>query len=379
MSAELATRPDVHLVLRCVDRVELLAAIRGGQLQALILLGAPSWFDRQCASEARSQSVRIVAVTDTEAPPGTSSVLGTTASPAEIVAACVDASQDLSSSQPEPGLTRRRGRLTAVWGPKGAPGRSRIAIELAFAVQSHDVGCLLVDADPYGGDLVQLLGMAEEIPSLVWAARAAAKGELDHASIERNLRAYPLGPVVLPGLPRADLWADVSEFGFKETMDVCRSLFDHTVCDVGFCLETSPPRGVTEQGGRNRMARAAIQEADHVVAVCKADPPGIKHFMWGFEELSRAVEADRIIVVVNRVVPGEERQISELFARHLNRTPCAYIPDRPDLVKEALRATRPVRGLRSEGTYRSAMDTVAVSIGARLRPRGFLTRLGGRA
>lgn len=376
LSTELATRPDVHLVLRCVDRIELLAAIRGGQLQALILLGTPAWFDRQCASEATNHGVRVVAVTDGDAPLGTSSVLGSAASSDEIVQACShnEVSADLPAPLPERGAT---GRLTAVWGPKGAPGRSRIAIELAFALQGEDTGCALIDADPYGGDIVQLLGMAEEIPSLVWAARAAAKGDLDHAAIETNLRAYPLGPVVLPGLPRADLWADVSEFGFEEMIGAFRSIFDHSLCDVGFCIEATQGR-VDDGGGRNRMTRAALRTADHVLAVFRGDPLGIKHFMWGFEELERLVDRDRILIVANRVRAGDEREISELFSRHLNKTPCAYIPDRPDLMAEALRRSRPVRGLRSEGNFRPAIDTIAVAVGARLQPRGLLTRLGGR-
>ena len=379
LSATLAVRSDVHLVLRCVDRVELLAAIRGGQLEALILLGNPEWLDRQCVSEARARSVKILAVTDGDAPMGASHVVGSDASADEIVAACVSAPiESVGGSQDFHEDAQPPGRLTSVWGPKGSPGRSRISIELAFAVQRDHVGAALIDADPYGGDLIQLLGMAEEIPSLVWAVRAAAKGELDSRAIERNLRAHPLGPVVLPGLPRADLWADVSEFGFGEMIDIFRSTFAHTICDVGFCLEPAAGTALLEEGGRNRMARLAIQRSDHVVAVCRADPSGIKHFMWAFQEVTRLVDPERITIVANRVRPGDERELSALFERHLKKRPSAYVPDRSELLAEAVRSSRPVRGLRSESEYRAAIDAVAVAIGARLRPRGFLTRLGGR-
>jgi Mrp family chromosome partitioning ATPase len=41
--------------------------------------------------------------------------------------------------------------LAAVWGPKGAPGRTTVAVNLAFEAVAAGGEVLLVDADTYGG------------------------------------------------------------------------------------------------------------------------------------------------------------------------------------------------------------------------------------
>jgi Mrp family chromosome partitioning ATPase len=41
--------------------------------------------------------------------------------------------------------------VAAVWGPKGGPGRTTIAVNLAFEAAATGGEVLLVDADTYGG------------------------------------------------------------------------------------------------------------------------------------------------------------------------------------------------------------------------------------
>jgi Mrp family chromosome partitioning ATPase len=54
----------------------------------------------------------------------------------------------------EPG----NGRVIAVWGPKGAPGRTTVALNLAFEAAPLAGETLLVDADTYGGSIAQVRG-----------------------------------------------------------------------------------------------------------------------------------------------------------------------------------------------------------------------------
>ena len=43
------------------------------------------------------------------------------------------------------------GRLVAVWGPTGAPGRTTVATYLACELAGLGVSTVLADADTYGG------------------------------------------------------------------------------------------------------------------------------------------------------------------------------------------------------------------------------------
>ena len=373
LASAIAKRRDAELLLRCVDRIELLAAIRGAGLDALVVAGQPSWLDHQSVSEAATRGVRIVGVSDGEAPLGASAVLGSDASVDEILEACRNASP-ANPSLPQVG---GKGRLTTVWGPKGAPGRTRVAIELAFEIQSTQATCALIDADPYGGDVLQSLGIVEEMPTVVWAARAAGRGELSDAQIEQYLRRVEDGPIIIPGIPRSELWADVSLFGFKALLDSFRGLVDHTVIDVGFSLDTDIPTLDTTDG-RNRMTIAAIRESDRVVAVLRADPLGLKNFLWGFEGLAALVDDDRIVIVANRVRDGQERQIAEIVRKHTGRRPAAYLPDVPSLAESAIELGGRIAADKGAAGYSAAIQSLAISTGARLQPKGVLIKLGGR-
>ena len=67
--------------------------------------------------------------------------------------------------------------MVAVWGPAGAPGRTTVATGLA-AVLATRGPTMLVDADPYGGSVAQVLGVLDEVSGLLAAARLAGSGTL---------------------------------------------------------------------------------------------------------------------------------------------------------------------------------------------------------
>ena len=380
----LSARSDCELVLRCMDRVDLLAAIRGGGLDAVVAIGVPTWLDRQCVQEIAQRGVTLVGLV------GSSNgaerltdfggmVLELGAAPDDVLAACRGSPpapiRERLSSQP----SGRRGRMIVCWGPKGSPGRTRIAIELASELSVTEPSTLLVDGDTYGGDVLQLLGMTEELATLVWATRMASKDELDASRLITELRrAGATGPVVVPGIPRAELWPDVSHFGWQQLIAAVRSTFGVTVCDVGFCLEPEGPTYAMASEGRNRLARHAINASHHVVAVVRAEPVGIKNFLWSFDDLRSLVDPDRIIVVANRVAPGTEHEIAEIVKRHTSKRPLAYIPDSPAEVAAAVSRGITVRDVKPGSDFTSAVRMVAAAVGGEPRPRGFLTRLAGR-
>lgn len=373
LAESLAFRPDFELVLRCLDRVELLAVIRGGGLDAIILVGEVDWFDHQLASEASARGITVVSLSDGVQTPDTARSLQPEAGLNEILAACE--SPPIAAGRSASTAT---GVLAAVWGPKGSPGRTRIAVDLAFALQMNGMPSALLDADPYGGDITQLLGIVEELPTVIWASLMASKGELDVAQLEANLRRAGKGPVVIPGLPRAALWPDVTEFGFRELLEICRENFRHTVIDAGFCLEAAASLSPDGSEGRNRMAREALRRADRVVAVCRCNPVGIRNFLWSFEELCTVVDSDKVIIVANRVSESQERDVARLLHKHLGRRPVAYLPDEPDIMRSAAETASPAWVMKGGSELRAAIEALAISVGAKLRPRGVLTRLGAR-
>ncbi|HAN70940.1 MAG TPA: hypothetical protein DCQ36_05050, partial [Actinobacteria bacterium] len=51
------------------------------------------------------------------------------------------------------------GRLVAVWGPMGAPGRTTIAVGIAEALAERGARVCLIDADTYAPSVALALGL----------------------------------------------------------------------------------------------------------------------------------------------------------------------------------------------------------------------------
>ena len=169
----LASDDRVELFMRCVDRIELLAAVRGGDIDGVVVVSPPAWLDEEAMAEARTASVRCGASARPvggRTSPGTEHLfLPPSATTDEILS-------ELSREVP-PSTTPRiqrigRGRVIAVRGPKGAPGRSRIAVELSFSASAKDPRTLLADVDPDRG----------ESPSTPWGGGGASDDPLGDAS-----------------------------------------------------------------------------------------------------------------------------------------------------------------------------------------------------
>jgi MinD-like ATPase involved in chromosome partitioning or flagellar assembly len=226
------------------------------------------------------------------------------------------------------------GQLIVVWGPKGAPGRTTIAVNLAVEAARAGVETLLVDADTYGGSVGQMLGLLDDCAGLGWAARQAARGQLDVVGLRRGARRTSAdGPYVLTGLPRAELWTELRPAVWEHLLAQIRRAFALAVLDVGFCLEQDEELLYDQvRFRRNAVACHAVQQADVVVAVGRADPVGLHDLVRGFEGLRElGVGAEQVRVVVNQLRPGlfpgdAAEQIRETLGRYLGLEPAAFVP-----------------------------------------------------
>ena len=376
--AEKVTRdPRCELVLRCLDRAELLASIRGARLDLIVVVGAPQWLDLPVMAEIAERSLRVVGLADDPLEAEALRRLGIPLAPPKM--SLDDIVGEERIPEPEPiahEVAASRGRVIAVWGPKGAPGRSTVASELASEMAAVDARTALVDGDTYGGDLAQMLAVVEELPTIVWAAQAASEDRLDETALSAMLRrAGAGGPVLLPGINRSELWTDITKYGWSRLLETLESCFTFTVVDVGFGLEFDERL----QHDRDRLARHTVVSADHVVAVCRADPVGIKTFLWSYERLRELREPDDVFVVVNRVSPGDVDEVRYVLKKHLGKKPIVCLPERRSDARAAIERGVTIREVRPAGEFTSGMRDLASALGARVAPKGLLTRLGGRS
>ena len=200
----------VAVVRRCVDVGELLAAAATGTGQAALLSADLRRLDGAAVARLQSAGVAVVGLVEpgddgaadrlrqlgvTHVLPADAGAEAIAQELREAVAGGAAPGRDVADPRaalPATGFPERpqqrpagRGRVVAVWGPLGAPGRTTVAVGVADEAARLGVDTLLVDADVYGGVVAQVLGLLDESPGLAGAARQATTGALDTAGLGR--------------------------------------------------------------------------------------------------------------------------------------------------------------------------------------------------
>ena len=256
------------------------------------------------------------------------------------------------------------GRLAAVWGPTGAPGRTTVAVEVAAALAAEESPVLLIDGDTYGASVAQALGLSEH-PSLITALHEAAVGAFGPDELLPHCAHAGGGLRVLAGPSRADLWPEVRQASLEAVIDAARRGFDLTVADVGFCLEEDEE--LSFNGAplrRNLAARVLLTQADLVVGVCRADPVGVRRYLDALPAVAD-VSGGPLVTVVNRspgFVPGRQKmELSLALERHTGMPPLGFVPHDP-AVEQSLWEGRPVGRARPRTPAARALASVAGSV-----------------
>ena len=238
----------------------------------------------------------------------------------------------VSSPAAEPG----RGRVVAVWGPAGAPGRTTVAIGVADESARLGVPTLLADADPYGGTVARTLGLVDETAGLALASRDAVAGRLDTVRLAQRSRQMRPRLRVLTGLSRADRWRELRPAGLPAVLDESRRLCALTVVDCGFCLEQDEERAGPQ---RNGATLAALAAADTVLCVGAADPIGLLRLTRGLDELREVLPGVLPLVVANRVTGAATAgEIAAELQRWGGVAASAHLPADPAALDTVARA-----------------------------------------
>ncbi len=398
----------VSVVRRCVDLADLLATAATGQARAVLLSADLRRLDRDALARLAVAGVAVVGLVapgDEEAERrlrqlGVALVLPTDAAPDAISAAVLETIQraqggsgpgvaeprhslhDLPPPATLPEVDVGAGRVVAVWGPTGAPGRTTVAVGLAGELSALGRSTLLIDGDVYGGVVAQLLGVLDESPGLAAASRLANAGQLQLSGLAQLARTVSPTLRLLSGISRADRWPELRPASLEVVLALARSLAAVTVVDCGFCLEQDEELAFdTAAPRRNGATLTFLEAADTVVVVGSADPVGLQRLVRGLGELKEAMPGVAPTVVVNRVrassIPGDaEPEIRAALQRYAGVDAVAVVPLDLAGVDAAVAAGRMLHEAAPTSPTRLALaDLAAGLIGA---PRAQRRRRLGR-
>ncbi|MET3351586.1 UNVERIFIED_ORG: MinD-like ATPase involved in chromosome partitioning or flagellar assembly [Arthrobacter sp. UYEF1] len=343
----------VTVVRRCAELTELLAACQSGLARAAVVADGCESLTASLVDRLGAVGVAIIALTDDadEAARlrgiGVASALTGVESAAlagriaEVVAQLTGTATvatsgsglgdtsvalrqrpaDLSNVPPASGA----GKIIAVWGPAGSPGRTFVAANIAGELAADGKSVLLIDADSYGASIAAVLGLLDESAGIAQACRLADQGLLDADALLKVATPVTtkLGTFrVLTGITRADRWTELRAAALSLVLERAKEVADVVVVDTGFCLEADEELSFdTMAPRRNAATLRSLELADTVYAVGAADPVGVPRLVRGLAELELAAPNVSPVVVMNKVRAAAvgrspERQLKDAWGRY---------------------------------------------------------------
>ncbi|MDO5662847.1 MAG: P-loop NTPase [Brachybacterium sp.] len=368
---------DLRVVRRCADLAETLAVVGAGIGDAVLIDLGVRGLDREALAEMLRTDAAVIGLTpedpDRTTRMGLRHVVPVGAPVVDVVRtiesalassteAGLDWEQEPAQTQPAPG-----GRLVAVWGPAGAPGRSTVAVHCAHEAALAGVDTVLVDADTYGPSIAQLLGVLDDAPGLVAACRASARDTLDQEALHSLIPAVQENLRLLTGIGVAARWPELGQTSLDGVWSALAARGGLTIVDTGFCLEEDEELSYDTRAPRRNLASTSVlARADEVIAVVGADPVSVTRLVRETERLQE-LGVESLRVVINRLTPPvPPDRLQDLIAQ---RMPVASVDTLPEdgpacrraVWDGALLAESSPRSALRKGLRQIAMDIVSRS------------------
>jgi len=392
------TRPGSRLVVerRCVDVPDLLGAAAGRAAAAVLVSVSLRGLDRHSVARLHGTGLVVVGVAaggDADVSDVGFDAVIDPATNVDLLAATVERlvldrrSGRPVRDQPAPAAlpcdvgstpsypltpATTSGRVVAVWGPAGSPGRTVVVTSLAAELVLAGASVLVIDADVYAASVAQSLGILDEIPGVAAACRLANAGELDLARLAGVARSVGLrgrartAPLrVLTGLPRADRWPELRPSSISTVLALARGLADVTLVDCSACLEEDEDVSYdVPVPRRNGATLTVLRDADEVLVVGRADPVGITRLVRGLDELGRHRSTAAVRIVLNRsrksAFAGDPiREAGAVLSRFAGRSSIVHLPEDASAVDGAIARGGFVADVAAGSPFRLAVQGLA--------------------
>jgi len=328
---------------RCVDGIDIRAAIQVVECHGVIVSDATPRIDQDLIAELRELDIPLIAITsDCEFWSDQGVTKFAQLDDKNPLQALKIVSELLRGELP-PVVKESKvtGIHIAVAGFGGASGRTTTVKELSLQLSQLNMRTVMIDADTYGPSLDQELGLDVSTNGLLELCRVlekkSAKGKL-FADLVTQLRT---GLSVVPGLPRVSRWTDLRISALRELWQESKENFDVVVTDVGAILEvdqslmheTSLPR-------RHAASLTALESADVTIICARADSVGVARLVRGYLELHELFAKSSVYVLLWGIMnEAQARDIKNAVTRHTGIESVSCIDLDWELSRKALQQT----------------------------------------
>lgn len=267
----------------------------------------------------------------------------------------------------DPATDAARGRIVAVTGPPGAPGRTTVALGLAQSWAAGGERVCLIDADSIAPSLAATIGITEDTSGLLLAARYAEQGALDSRSLGSACRSLDANLWVLTGIGSPDRWTGVRPSMLERVWNTCRQHFDRIVIDAGMLVDSPEvDDAFVSASVRDAATIAALKASDATVVVTRPDALATLRLIH-YLPLARKLCGDAPPhVVINRSGRGDKgagKQVGDALLEAGMPSPIHVLRDDASVITCVQRGAL-LSEVASTAKFRRAVKNVAKAVAA---------------
>lgn len=219
-------------------------------------------------------------------------------------------------------ITKKSGRLVAVFSGKGGSGVSFFATNLAAAM---NVPSLLLDLNLQAGDAASFLGLDARFSIADFVKNRA---RLDDALIQSFLTPHSPGLSLLAAPPEPHESEEIKPTDVTEVLHLLRQRFDCVVVDLPHTFDS--------------ITVAALDAADDIISVLTLDIPGIRSTNRALKVFNRlGYPRKKVHLVVNRWSKTIDVQLQKVET-HLDEQMIGLIPNDYRKVMDSINLGQPI-------------------------------------
>lgn len=351
---------------RCVDGVDVRAAIQVVTTDVVIVSDYTPRIDQNLMNELHDKSIKVFAIGDDE---NFWLELGATKfiqldleNPLKAINKIAESLREKVGTRQEVDLPK--GESIAVAGFGGACGRSTLVKEISWQLAAAGRKTLMVDADTYGPSLAQEFGIDAATSGLLEVCREFEKRNIASKPFDNSAQLVTSNLSLLPGLARTSRWTDLRVPALRATWENAQTNFDFVVTDVGGVLEidhslmheASLPR-------RHAAALTALAAATTTIICARADSIGISRLIKGYLEFHELFADSNVSAVVWGTTSDRNvKEVMQAITRHTGLSGVTCIPHDWELSSSALAAATTMSSIAPKSEIALGYKSVAESL-----------------
>jgi len=353
---------------RCVDGIDIRAAIQVVECHGVIVSDATPRIDQDLIAELRELDIPLVSITSDLEFWREQGVTKLVQLDDKNPLAALKLVSELLRGKLQPVVEEvlETGLHIAVAGFGGASGRTTTVKELSLQLKQLNMRTVMIDADTYGPSLDQELGLDAGVNGLLELCRVIEKKSDKAKSFTDLVTQLRSGLAVVPGLPRVSRWTDLRISALRELWKESKENFDAVVTDVGAILEvdhsllheTSLPR-------RHAASLTALECADVTIICARADCVGISRLVRGYLEFHELFAKSSVYVLLWGITNESQAcDVKNAVTRHTGIESVTCIALDWELSRKALHHTTFMGELNPRGEVSLAYQELAKLIAA---------------